>query len=99
MFAAKRICRLFCLALCLAGVGTASPGQAETLKVCYDQWPPMTIFPTEEAPERGVSYSKGPPPAGRLLLGDVALGSHQRALAEGLRQSDVGRFEGREAFA
>lgn len=54
MFAAKRICRLFCLALCLAGVGTASPGQAETLKVCYDQWPPMTIFPTEEAPERGV---------------------------------------------
>lgn len=27
---------------------------ATTLKVCYDQWPPMTIFPTKEAPERGV---------------------------------------------
>ena len=28
--------------------------QASTLKVCYDQWPPMTIFPTKENPERGV---------------------------------------------
>jgi polar amino acid transport system substrate-binding protein len=46
--------RVFCLVLSLAAAGMASPGQAETLKVCYDQWPPMTIFPTEEAPERGV---------------------------------------------
>jgi polar amino acid transport system substrate-binding protein len=28
--------------------------RAETLRVCYDQWPPMTIFPTPEAPQRGV---------------------------------------------
>ncbi|NVK75387.1 MAG: transporter substrate-binding domain-containing protein [Oceanospirillaceae bacterium] len=28
--------------------------QASILKVCYDQWPPMTIFPTKEAPDRGV---------------------------------------------
>lgn len=27
---------------------------AETLKVCYDQWPPMTMFPTAEDPRRGV---------------------------------------------
>lgn len=27
---------------------------AETLKVCYDQWPPMTIFPTSDMPNRGV---------------------------------------------
>ncbi|WP_245584231.1 transporter substrate-binding domain-containing protein [Saccharospirillum impatiens] len=27
--------------------------QAETLKVCYDQWAPMTIFPTEASPDRG----------------------------------------------
>lgn len=27
---------------------------AETLKVCYDQWPPMTIFPTAKEPRRGV---------------------------------------------
>lgn len=24
------------------------------MKVCYDQWAPMTIFPTQTAPERGV---------------------------------------------
>ncbi len=27
---------------------------AETLKVCYDQWAPMTIFPTEESTKRGI---------------------------------------------
>jgi polar amino acid transport system substrate-binding protein len=31
----------------------ASVSQAETLKVCYDQWAPMTIFPTEASPNRG----------------------------------------------
>lgn len=29
-------------------------GFAATLKVCYDQWAPMTIFPTESSTERGV---------------------------------------------
>lgn len=29
-------------------------GHAESIKVCYDQWPPMTIFPSEGSPERGV---------------------------------------------
>lgn len=32
----------------------ANMSQAETLKVCYDQWAPMTIFPTEASPNRGV---------------------------------------------
>jgi polar amino acid transport system substrate-binding protein len=27
--------------------------QAETLKICYDNWAPMTIFPSEDAPDRG----------------------------------------------
>ncbi|WP_417382823.1 substrate-binding periplasmic protein [Gimesia sp.] len=37
-------------------VGFSLPGvsHAETLKVCYDQWPPMTIFPSEGSPARGV---------------------------------------------
>lgn len=26
---------------------------AETIKVCYDQWPPMTIFPDAKEPRRG----------------------------------------------
>lgn len=26
---------------------------AETIKVCYDQWPPMTIFPDSKEPRRG----------------------------------------------
>lgn len=36
------------------GLSMASLCQAETIKVCYDQWPPMTIFPTQTSPERGV---------------------------------------------
>jgi polar amino acid transport system substrate-binding protein len=28
--------------------------QSMVLKVCYDQWPPMTIFPTQDEPRRGV---------------------------------------------
>lgn len=30
------------------------PVRAEVLNICYDQWPPMTIFPTVEEPRRGV---------------------------------------------
>jgi polar amino acid transport system substrate-binding protein len=30
------------------------PLRAETMKVCYDQWPPMTMFPTAKEPRRGV---------------------------------------------
>ncbi|MDN4504014.1 transporter substrate-binding domain-containing protein [Alteromonadaceae bacterium BrNp21-10] len=32
----------------------ANLAHAKTLKVCYDQWAPMTIFPSAGAPERGV---------------------------------------------
>lgn len=33
---------------------TFSPSSAaETIKVCYDQWPPMTIFPDSKEPRRG----------------------------------------------
>jgi len=33
--------------------GTFSAAQANVLKVCYDQWPPMTIYPTPKDPRRG----------------------------------------------
>lgn len=39
----------FVIAISLANVS-----HAKTLKVCYDQWAPMTIFPSEGAPNRGV---------------------------------------------
>jgi polar amino acid transport system substrate-binding protein len=40
--------------LFLAGISIAHTGYSETLKVCYDQWPPMTMFPSETSSERGV---------------------------------------------
>ena len=46
--------RLMCLATFLVGINLPGISHAETLKVCYDQWPPMTIFPSEAAPGRGV---------------------------------------------
>ncbi|SHF76385.1 polar amino acid transport system substrate-binding protein [Marinomonas polaris DSM 16579] len=36
------------------GACVSSISYATTLKVCYDQWPPMTMFPTKDEPERGV---------------------------------------------
>jgi len=43
------------LGLCAAVLMISShSGRAETLKVCYDQWPPMTIFPTAKEARRGV---------------------------------------------
>lgn len=32
---------------------SSSPLAAETIKVCYDQWPPMTIFPNANETRRG----------------------------------------------
>jgi polar amino acid transport system substrate-binding protein len=37
----------------LAVASMTNTGHAETLKVCYDQWSPMTIFPSEESSSRG----------------------------------------------
>jgi polar amino acid transport system substrate-binding protein len=45
------ICHLALLSLLLTG---ATTGHAETLKVCYDHWAPMTIFPSEASSDRGV---------------------------------------------
>jgi polar amino acid transport system substrate-binding protein len=47
----KNVYRLIVLLLFFVG---SNIGRAETLKVCYDQWAPMTIFPTDEFSERGV---------------------------------------------
>lgn len=46
--------RMLSLLMFALVAGVSSVSHAKTLKVCYDQWPPMTIFPTKEAPERGV---------------------------------------------
>lgn len=46
--------RLFILVLFAVGLGTGRAGYAETLKVCYDQWPPLTIFPSSGSSARGV---------------------------------------------
>lgn len=45
---------IFPLAFLLAAVSMANLSHAEALKVCYDQWAPMTMFPSEESSERGV---------------------------------------------
>lgn len=50
----KKIYYLLFLILPFAGVIKTSASHAEVLKVCYDKWPPMTIFPTEESSNRGV---------------------------------------------
>lgn len=38
----------------LISVIFATASQADTLKVCYDQWAPMTIFPSTDSADRGV---------------------------------------------
>jgi polar amino acid transport system substrate-binding protein len=35
-------------------IGAATESRAKTLTICYDQWPPLTIFPTETSSERGI---------------------------------------------
>lgn len=50
----SRVSNLRLLSFVVVGAVTSSVSHAETLKVCYDQWPPMTIFPTKAVPERGV---------------------------------------------
>ncbi len=44
----------FLLIFFLLTINIASISYATTLKVCYDQWVPMTIFPSEESSARGV---------------------------------------------
>lgn len=44
----------FYVLVMLFSTSIVSVSQAETLKVCYDQWSPMTMFTSEENTERGV---------------------------------------------
>ncbi|MEQ8287089.1 transporter substrate-binding domain-containing protein [Thalassospira sp.] len=46
--------RLFIFMILATMTAMPRAGQAATLKVCYDQWAPMTIFPSDGAPKRGV---------------------------------------------
>jgi polar amino acid transport system substrate-binding protein len=50
----KKLYYLFILLLLLTVGSRADASDVKTLKVCYDKWPPMTIFPSEESPQRGV---------------------------------------------
>lgn len=42
------------LMFCLVAASMADMSHAKTLNVCYDQWPPMTMFPSQESSARGV---------------------------------------------
>ncbi len=46
--------RLLLIMIFMTGTFMANVSHAETLKVCYDQWAPMTIFPSEGSSARGV---------------------------------------------
>tara|TARA_R110002153_G_scaffold19990_6_gene68083 strand:+ start:3153 stop:3983 length:831 start_codon:yes stop_codon:yes gene_type:complete len=54
IFKPKNIVYLLSFMLFLPAVSLAQTRETETLKVCYDQWAPMTIFPSEESADRGV---------------------------------------------
>lgn len=45
---------LFTIFTLIAVLSSTSTARAEALNICYDQWPPMTIFPTKEDPRRGI---------------------------------------------
>lgn len=50
----KTIYRLLSPMFILIGISLSNTSRAETLKVCYDEWAPMTIFPSEKSSARGV---------------------------------------------
>lgn len=50
----KKMRHLLFLILFLTATSMSNMSRAETLKVCYDQWEPMTIFPSEGSSGRGV---------------------------------------------
>ena len=50
----SKVCLRGLFLLMFLSLGLLNNSYATTLKVCYDQWPPMTIFPTPGSPERGV---------------------------------------------
>jgi polar amino acid transport system substrate-binding protein len=50
----KIIYRSLFQTLILAATSIATFSHADTLKVCYDQWAPMTMFPSEGSSDRGV---------------------------------------------
>ncbi len=54
MLKSKKLYRIFLIMLFLAGISVAKISHAETLKICYDQWAPMTMFPSKGSSDRGV---------------------------------------------
>lgn len=76
------------LILFLLATSMFNLSNAKTLKVCYDQWAPMTIFPSEVSPARGVVIdmldqiytSKGY----KLIYYEVPLARGLDMVAEGL---------------
>lgn len=49
----KKVSCLLFIMLFFTGISITNLSHAKTLKVCYDQWAPMTIFPSEASNERG----------------------------------------------
>jgi polar amino acid transport system substrate-binding protein len=54
VLSSKKMHRLWFFMLLLTGTSMANMSHAATLNVCYDQWAPMTIFPSEGSSDRGV---------------------------------------------
>lgn len=54
MLKIKNKYRCFMVWIFLTAYHLASFSHAATLKVCYDQWVPMTIFPSDGSPDRGI---------------------------------------------
>ena len=50
----NRFSLLAFLMYAFAGIAVPNASYGMTLKVCYDHWPPMTMFPIQGAPARGV---------------------------------------------
>lgn len=50
----NKMVRLLFLSLILTAISWLNIGHATSLKVCYDHWAPMTIFPSSGSSERGV---------------------------------------------
>lgn len=50
----KKLHKPFFIMLFLVAGSMINISHAKTLKVCYDQWAPMTIFPSESSSARGV---------------------------------------------
>ena len=94
----KTLHRLFFLLLLVAGSGMGRAGHAETVKVCYDQWSPLTIFPSNGSSARGVvcdvlpEYVGSTNTANEFVYGNEPTFAYTTAFV--IRRDDPWRYHG-----